>query len=253
MQKNIGERLLELRTQKQMTQEELAEQLKVTRQSVSKWESNDTFPNMNKLIEICDIFQVSLDYLLRGIEEPDINSKREQAKASAAEATVEYQEEGKAEETSEKIEKTGETSEEIGKTEEIRHGSLYIKLCMILVGILIMISGYMLVSLLVNHSWNANGRNQDLLHVDTVYEQYTKAKVSVLTEDGTNAERILWLDVDGVSENDWVFCYTDKGQDIKVKYMGRTFLMSGIAAAVFVLIFILLLMELRREYASKKK
>ena len=66
MQILIGEKILELRTQKNMTQEELAERLGVTRQSVSKWESNGTFPNINKLLEICDIFQVSLDYLLRG-------------------------------------------------------------------------------------------------------------------------------------------------------------------------------------------
>lgn len=236
MQKSIGERLLELRTQKQMTQEELAEQLKVTRQSVSKWESNDTFPNMNKLIELCDMFQVSLDYLLRGIEEPNANDKKEQE----AETPVQYQEEGKPE-------------EKVGP-EEKRQGSLYIKLSMILVGILIVISCWILVSLFVNHSWNVNGRNQDLLHVDTVYEQYTKAKVSILAEDGTYVERILWLDVDGVRENDRVFCYTgeEQGKDIKVKYDGRTLLICGIFAVVFVLIFVLLSMELRREYASKK-
>lgn len=232
MQILIGERLLELRTQRQMTQEDLAEQLGVTRQSVSKWESNLTFPNMNKLIEICEIFQVSLDYLLRGVGEltPNGNCKQEMITETSA------------------IQPEGEKPEKKGK------GSLYIKLCMILVGMLIIISCWLLGSVLINYAWNTDNKTQDLLHVDTVYEQYTKAKVSILGEDGTNVEQIIWLDTDGVRENDWVFCYTDEEQvgNIKVRYTGRTLLLSGILTAIFVLVFILLSMELWREYAKKK-
>lgn len=49
-----------------MTQEQLAEMLNVSRQSVSKWESDSSFPETDKIIQICDMFHCSMDTLLRG-------------------------------------------------------------------------------------------------------------------------------------------------------------------------------------------
>lgn len=54
-----------LREQAGMTQEGLAEALQVSRQSVSKWESDTCFPEMEKLLTLCQIFRVDLDTLLR--------------------------------------------------------------------------------------------------------------------------------------------------------------------------------------------
>ena len=48
-----------------MTQEKLAERMGVSRQTVSKWESNESFPEIGKLIELCDFFSCKLDELLR--------------------------------------------------------------------------------------------------------------------------------------------------------------------------------------------
>lgn len=48
-----------------MTQEALAEKLDVSRQTVSKWESNEAYPSIEKIIELCDIFSCTLDQLLR--------------------------------------------------------------------------------------------------------------------------------------------------------------------------------------------
>lgn len=48
-----------------MTQEELAEKLQVSRQTVSKWELDGTYPEMDKLVELCNIFSCSLDELVR--------------------------------------------------------------------------------------------------------------------------------------------------------------------------------------------
>ena len=48
-----------------MTQEKLAEKLNVSRQAVGRWETEEAFPEMNKLLEICDLFQVKLDALIR--------------------------------------------------------------------------------------------------------------------------------------------------------------------------------------------
>lgn len=54
-----------LRKRDKVTQEELADRLGVSRQSVSKWETGEAYPETDKLISICDIFGVSLDDLLR--------------------------------------------------------------------------------------------------------------------------------------------------------------------------------------------
>lgn len=58
--------LQKLRKEKNMSQEALAEKLDVTRQSVSKWESGGSYPEMDKLISICKIFNVDMDTLVNG-------------------------------------------------------------------------------------------------------------------------------------------------------------------------------------------
>lgn len=55
-----------IRTQAGVTQEQLAEQLNVSRQSVSKWEGGQSFPEMETLLRLCDLYSVDLDTLLRG-------------------------------------------------------------------------------------------------------------------------------------------------------------------------------------------
>ena len=62
----FGERLYELRKQKNISQEELAELLDVSRQSISKWENDKAYPEMTRLLFMSDYFRVSLDYLMRG-------------------------------------------------------------------------------------------------------------------------------------------------------------------------------------------
>lgn len=61
----FSEKLTALRTSRKMTQEQLAEKLDVTRQSVQKWESGASFPSIDKLVAIADLFSVSLDGLCR--------------------------------------------------------------------------------------------------------------------------------------------------------------------------------------------
>ena len=63
-----------IRAQAGVTQEQLAEQLDVSRQSVSKWESGASFPEMDTLLRICDLYNVNLDTLLRGsVEETQVS------------------------------------------------------------------------------------------------------------------------------------------------------------------------------------
>ena len=60
----LAEKLFELRKEKGWSQEKLAEQINVSRQSISKWESGQVLPEIEKIIEISKIFQVTTDYLL---------------------------------------------------------------------------------------------------------------------------------------------------------------------------------------------
>lgn len=64
----FSNRLYQLRKQKGMSQEELASRLNVSRQTVSKWEVGDSTPDMEKLVAISDLFEVSLDQLVMGKE-----------------------------------------------------------------------------------------------------------------------------------------------------------------------------------------
>lgn len=62
----FADNLYYLRKKNRITQEELADSLDVSRQSVSKWETGEAYPETEKLIALCDKFGVSLDELLRG-------------------------------------------------------------------------------------------------------------------------------------------------------------------------------------------
>lgn len=63
---SLSENLQFIRAQAGVTQEQLSEQLDVSRQSVSKWESGQSFPEMDTLLRICGLYDVNLDLLLRG-------------------------------------------------------------------------------------------------------------------------------------------------------------------------------------------
>lgn len=69
---NFSENLLYLRRRASMSQEELAEKLSVSRQTISKWESGGAFPEMEKLLALCELFGVSMDTLLRGSAEETV-------------------------------------------------------------------------------------------------------------------------------------------------------------------------------------
>lgn len=61
----LGEKLSKLRKEYNYTQEQLADILGVSRQSISKWESDISYPETDKLIELGKLFECSMDYLLK--------------------------------------------------------------------------------------------------------------------------------------------------------------------------------------------
>lgn len=61
----IAKNITELRTQAEMTQTDLAEKLQYSDKAVSKWERGESLPDISVLLEIAEIFEVSLDYLVK--------------------------------------------------------------------------------------------------------------------------------------------------------------------------------------------
>ena len=64
----VGDRIQSLRKSKGMSQEELADKVGVSRQAVSKWESEQATPDLEKVVIMSELFEVTTDYLLKGIE-----------------------------------------------------------------------------------------------------------------------------------------------------------------------------------------
>ena len=66
----LSEKILELRTAQNLSQGELAEKLDVSRQSVSKWETNQSVPELDKIVKLADLFGVTVDELVRNGSSP---------------------------------------------------------------------------------------------------------------------------------------------------------------------------------------
>lgn len=84
----IADRIQALRKTKGISQEQLADEIGVSRQAVSKWESEQALPDLDKVILLGDYFGVSTDYLLKGIEPAAPNSSTVDPKTFALLGTV---------------------------------------------------------------------------------------------------------------------------------------------------------------------
>lgn len=72
----FSKKLFKLRKEKNLSQEELAEKLGTTRQAISKWENDQGFPETEKLLMLGNIFEVSIDYLLKDTNEESNENER---------------------------------------------------------------------------------------------------------------------------------------------------------------------------------
>lgn len=74
----LSKRIYELRKSNGMSQEALAEKINVSRQSISKWESGETIPEIGHIIELSKVFGVSTDYLLLSGEAESLTNRTKQ-------------------------------------------------------------------------------------------------------------------------------------------------------------------------------
>lgn len=73
---NVADRIQSLRKTKGFSQEELADKVGVSRQAVSKWESEQSTPDLEKIIIMSELFDVTTDYILKGIKPVAMTSKK---------------------------------------------------------------------------------------------------------------------------------------------------------------------------------
>lgn len=225
---SIGERLYELRTKVNMTQERLAEELQVSRQSVSKWELDKTLPDVEKLIQISELYNVSMDYLIKGTaEEEDIS------------------------EDGEGISENRETQNQ-GIIPVYRYTTCLI--CAILSAILCIVAfvfAIQLFSTKVGDKENVESRH---ISVNRILEQYTKAEVVALTFDGEIYSEVAWLDIPGVREGDFIDCYYDgESDEISFEYYTKTLILPIITGIVFLIFFIVFIVEWKTIKPGKRK
>lgn len=224
---SIGTRLLTLRNESNLTQEELAEKLDVSRQSISKWELNKTLPDVEKLIQLSDMYQVSMDYLIKGKKEEEEKLCEEEQEICAVPER-------------EHLGKKG------NRWDLARKSVLVAGMC--LSGVLCLCMFIFAGRLLFKNTFQRENKSQDVIWVDKIYEQYTKAQVAGMAENGELYKEIVWLDIPGLNEEDYIFCYRDvnHNEQVSFEYYSKTLILPIVAGIIFLTFFVVFLLEWNR-------
>jgi transcriptional regulator with XRE-family HTH domain len=209
----IGARILEYRKAANMSQEEFASRIGVSRQAVSKWELDKASPDLDKLVDICEVLGITLDELIYG--------KKENTNLNAA------------------LEENGAQG-----IHPLRDSHV-MRLCILAFLILFTVSGVVWVTSLIRNGWSRDSYDRVYARVERVYNQYTKADISYTDDEGRRLLETVWLDMDGVRDGDYIACYTNQNT-LFVEYNKSTLIIPGVFTLVAFCMLILLLKEQRR-------
>ena len=88
---SLSKRIYELRKANNLSQEQLAEKVGVSRQSISKWEAGETIPELERIIELSKVFNVSTDFLLLSSEVEELISRTENLEKQQEDLRMEVQ------------------------------------------------------------------------------------------------------------------------------------------------------------------
>jgi transcriptional regulator with XRE-family HTH domain len=211
----IGARILEYRKATNMSQEEFASRIGVSRQAVSKWELDKAYPDLDKLVDICEFFGITMDELIYGKKENiDTNSD--------AASEDDYGSQG---------------------IHPLRFPRL-MALCVLVFLILFAGSGAVLVTNLIRNGWSPDSYDKVYARVERVYNQYTKADISYTNDEGRCISETVWLDMDGVRDGDYVACYTNQ-KTLFMEYNKSTLIIPGVFTLVAFCMLIMLFAEMR--------
>ena len=241
-QKLIGDRLYELRSQSNMTQEDLADELCVSRQSISKWELNKTVPDVEKLIQLSELYDVSMDYLVRG-KEPETDNKMYSDNSAG---TMNVKNISNVDDSDSNADATCVSDNE-ARTAISGHVRKIITVCMTACAVLSIFMLIFAVRILIHYSFFTGEKEQSLFTVTKVYEQYTKAEVQGVANDGSSIRKIVWLDEPGVVEGDYIWGYIGKGNNVMFDYYPKLVLIPFIGGIIFYILFMVFFMEYRHK------
>lgn len=217
----IGAKIQEYRKKAGLSQEEFAEKIGVTRQAVSKWETDRAYPDLDKLVTICDIFQINIEELIYGKIVPSLEEKP----------------------VGQMLEMKGVS---VGKA---RGKSIYIRLWIMfaLTGALLLFCGVLLVTTLLHYPRKKEDTLIEHMRVERVYQQYTKADISFFDDASRRVVKTVWLDLNGIREGDFLAGYTDEEQKgIYYEYRGRTMIVLAVVTLAFLVLLLICLAEFRR-------
>lgn len=231
----IGARILEYRKAANMSQEEFALKIGVSRQAVSKWELDKAYPDLDKLVDICEIFHISIDELLYGkkilaAEEPERQNRTE--------------EENTDEDKKQVVENINTISagEQRGKFRKLR-----LTVCAILSGMLFLFCCTVFITVFLQNAWNKDSEHIASARIERVYQQYTKADICFSDNENRKVLKTVWLDEDGIRDGDYVKCYTDEEQKkIYIDYYVSALVVPAVFMLLFLCLLILLCMEIHR-------
>lgn len=193
----IGHRLFELRKNKNITQEKLAENLSISRQSVSNWELDKSLPDMDKLMALATLYEVSLDYIVYGKQEE-----------TEAEEKKDYQ------------------ANSINNSYANWYLGAIIACCVVL--LIPMLTVF--IGIMKHLPGNQNKMNSEIVAIDQVIEQYSLVEVSKLDNEYNYSKDRLWIDSRGVAEGDYIFTFTKPGKtaDMRFEYYTKTMMLPFI-------------------------
>lgn len=245
----IGSRILEYRKKMNMSQEEFANKIGVSRQAVSKWELDKAYPDLDKLVDICGMFGLSLDELVNGVEHDEEPVMEAEQRVEIPNAPLNVSDVGDNQTVTDNIE--SEISDKEGsdsKKHTVRigsHGGL--RVVMYAAAALAVFCIVVSFVIILQNAWKHS--DEVLMHVDKVHAQYTLADVSYLNDDLDDKHRLMWIDAKGIRAGDTLPGYIDDdGELANVDHDISTFVIPCVLALIFLAMFISLRIELTKEH-----
>lgn len=245
----IGSRILEYRKKMNMSQEEFANKIGVSRQAVSKWELDKAYPDLDKLVDICGMFGLSLDELVNGVEQVEEPVMEAEQRVEIPNDPVNVSDVGDNQIVTDNIE--SEISDKEGSDSKkhtvriCRHW--WLRVVMYAAAALAVFCIVVSFVIILQNAWKHS--DEVLMHVDKVHAQYTLADVSYLNDDLDDKHRLMWIDAKGIRAGDTLPGYIDDdGELANVDHDISTFVIPCVMAFVFLIMFILLRIELAKEH-----
>lgn len=219
----IGARIQEYRKKAGLSQEEFAEKIGVSRQAVSKWERDKAYPDLDRLVCICEILDVQAGELIYG-------------KSGQADGP------GQASREREIANNTVHMRNFRGKCRLARLRTVFAILAACCVFCMVV-----LTVLIVRKEWGTHQDKNGNVRVEKVYRQYTKADLGYIDDNGRRVVDTVWLDVPGIRDGDYLELYTGADNDsMFLNYRSSTIIATSIVMVVLIILLVLTMLEIRR-------